>query len=75
MEGNRVTQIIGVMRIAPGNQDEVGNLVKKKLVRLKTARLELGLIHDSACGPEGGDTQKCTIHWMAVITQLWMDVN
>jgi hypothetical protein len=31
---------------------EVGNLVKKKLVRLKTARLELGLIHDSACGPE-----------------------
>jgi hypothetical protein len=52
MEGNRVTQIIGVMRIAPGTQDEVGNLVKKKLVRLKTARLELGLIHDSACGPE-----------------------
>jgi len=52
MEGNRVTQIIGVMRIAPGTQDEVGNLVKKKLVRLNTARLELGLIHDSAWGPE-----------------------
>ncbi len=45
-----MTQIIGVMRIAPETQDfcEVGNLVRKKLVRLKTARLELGLIHDSA---------------------------
>jgi hypothetical protein len=52
MEGNRVTQIIGVMRIAQETQDfcDVGNLVKKKLVRLKIARLELGLIHDSACG-------------------------
>jgi hypothetical protein len=54
MEGNRVTQIIGVKRIAPETPDfcEVGNLVKKKVVRLKTARLELGLIYDSACGPE-----------------------
>ncbi len=45
MEVNRVRQIIGVMRLAPETQDfcEVGNLVKKKLVRLKTARLELGL--------------------------------
>jgi hypothetical protein len=32
MEGNRVTQIIGVKRIAPETPDfcEVGNLVKKK---------------------------------------------
>jgi hypothetical protein len=54
MEGNRVTQIIGVMRIAPETQGfcEVGSLVKKKIVRLKTARLELGLIQDSACGPQ-----------------------
>jgi hypothetical protein len=54
MEVNRERQIIGAMRIAPETQDfcEVGNSVKRKLVRLKTARLELGLIHDSACGPE-----------------------
>jgi hypothetical protein len=47
---------MGVMRIAPGTEDfcEVGNVVKKKLVRLKTAGLELGLTHDitGCCGPE-----------------------
>jgi len=77
MEGNRVRQIIGVMRIAPETQHfcEVGNVVEKKLVRLKTARLELGLMHDSACGQSEPAPRQCTIHWMAVITQLWMDLN
>jgi hypothetical protein len=48
MEVNRVTQIIGVTQ----GFCEAGNLVKKKIVRLKTARLELGLIQGSACGRE-----------------------
>jgi len=75
MEVNRVRQIIGVMRIAPETQDfcEVGNLVKKKLERLKTARLVL--IRDSACGPEWTSTHLCTIHWRAVIAQLGMNLN
>jgi hypothetical protein len=71
MEGNLMTQIIGVMRIAPETQDfcEVGNLEKKKLVNLKTARPQLGLIYDSACGQsEPAPTNAPSTGWLSSLS-------